>query len=54
VDYAKIPLETAWGQATLNPTAVAASKLVTSPVWEKKPDPPKAAEPAAATPGTSA
>ena len=28
VDFAKLPVEIAWGQATLNPTAVAASKLV--------------------------
>ena len=27
VDFAKLPVEVAWGQATLNPTAVAASKL---------------------------
>lgn len=40
VDYAKLPLEVAWGQATLNPTAVAASKLVAAPVWTKPPDPP--------------
>ena len=46
VDFAKLPVETAWGQATLNPTAVAASKLVAEPVWTKPPDPappPKAA-----------
>ena len=46
IDYAKLPLEVAWGQATLNPTAVAASKLQTEPVWTKPPDPappPKAA-----------
>ncbi|MBY0525880.1 MAG: 4Fe-4S binding protein [Gemmataceae bacterium] len=40
VDFAKLPVEVAWGQATLNPTAVAASKLQVDPVWEKKPDPP--------------
>jgi NADH-quinone oxidoreductase subunit I len=39
VDFAKLPLETAWGQAALNPTAVAASKLATEPVWTKAPDP---------------
>ena len=39
VDFAKLPLEVAWGQASLNPTAVAASKLVTEPVWTKPPDP---------------
>jgi NADH-quinone oxidoreductase subunit I len=50
VDYAKVPLEVAWGQATLNPTAIAASKLATEPVWAdptwtKPPDkaPPRAA-----------
>src|SRR5207248_6396001 len=35
VDYARLPLETAWGQASLNPIAVAASKLVTEPVWTR-------------------
>jgi NADH-quinone oxidoreductase subunit I len=38
IDFAKLPLETAWGQDTLNPTAVAASKLVALPVWVKPPD----------------
>ena len=33
VDFAKLPLEVAWGRATLNPTAVAASKTVAEPVW---------------------
>jgi NADH-quinone oxidoreductase subunit I len=47
VDYAKLPLPVAWGQSTLNPTAVAASKLETEPVWVKPPEPPK---PAAAAP----
>jgi NADH-quinone oxidoreductase subunit I len=47
VDFAKLPLETAWGPATLNPTAVAASKLQTEPVWTKAPDP-VAEKPAAA------
>jgi NADH-quinone oxidoreductase subunit I len=41
VDFAKLPLETAWGQATLNPTAVAESKKTLEPVWVKPPDPPK-------------
>jgi NADH-quinone oxidoreductase subunit I len=51
VDYAKLPLETAWGQATLNPTAIAASKLTAEPVWTKPPDPPPAKkEPVAAAP----
>jgi NADH-quinone oxidoreductase subunit I len=47
VDFAKLPLEVAWGQATLNPTSVAASKLQAEPVWTKPPDPappPKAAK----------
>lgn len=35
VDYAKLPLEVAWGQATLNPTAVHESKRVSLPVWTK-------------------
>jgi len=48
VDYAKLPLETAWGQASLNPTAVAASKLAFEPVWTKPADPPPPAKPAAA------
>src|SRR5205085_10484659 len=46
VDYAKLPLEVAWGQATRNPTAVAGSKVQTAPVWAKPTDPappPKAA-----------
>ncbi|MBV9122414.1 MAG: 4Fe-4S binding protein [Planctomycetes bacterium] len=40
VDFAKLPLEVAWGQASLNPTAIAASKLESEPVWTKPPDPP--------------
>ncbi len=35
VDYAKLPLQTAWGQTTLNPTAVSASKVLYEPVWVK-------------------
>jgi len=35
VDYAKLPLELAWGKATLNPTAVAESKVLHEPVWVK-------------------
>ena len=31
VDFSKLPVEIAWGRATLNPTAVAASKEVTEP-----------------------
>jgi NADH-quinone oxidoreductase subunit I len=50
VDYAKLPIETAWGQATLNPIAIAASKLTTEPVWEKKPEPPAPAPAAPAAP----
>jgi NADH-quinone oxidoreductase subunit I len=48
VDYAKLPLEVAWGPATLNPTAVAASKLQSEPVWTKPPDPPPPPKPSAA------
>ena len=36
VDYAKLPLAVAWGQATLNPTAVQESKRVSLPVWTKQ------------------
>lgn len=35
VDYAKLPLEIAWGRATLTPNAVAASKVLDEPVWIK-------------------
>ena len=35
VDYARLPLETAWGKSTLNPTAVAESKVLHEPVWVK-------------------
>jgi NADH-quinone oxidoreductase subunit I len=35
VDYAKLPLTVAWGQATLNPTDVYESKKVALPVWVK-------------------
>src|SRR5205085_4154290 len=42
VEFCALPIETAWGQATLNPTAIAASKLQVGPVWEKKPEPPAA------------
>ncbi len=47
VDFAKLPLDVAWRQASLNPTAVAASKLVADPVWTKAPDPPPPPKPAA-------
>ena len=32
VDFSRVPLEIAWGRATLNPTAVSLSKLITKPV----------------------
>ena len=41
VDFAKLPLAVAWGQATLNPTAVHESKRVSLPVWTKPAEPPK-------------
>jgi len=50
VDLAKLPLEVAWGQNTLNPTVVAASKHLTSPVWTKPPEPPKPSPPPKPTP----
>lgn len=34
VDFAKLPLEIAWGRATLNPTAVAMSKRISKPVHD--------------------
>lgn len=34
VDFSRLPLEVAWGRATLTPTAVAHSKLITKPVHE--------------------
>ena len=34
VDFSRLPLEVAWGRATLNPTAVAQSKLITKPVHQ--------------------
>ena len=49
VDYAKLPLEVAWGQATLNPTAIQESKRVSLPVWTKTAEP-AAAKPAAEKP----
>lgn len=45
VDYAKLPLEVAWGQASLSPSAVHESKKIALPVWTKPPDPPKPAAP---------
>jgi NADH-quinone oxidoreductase subunit I len=50
VDYAKLPLDVAWGQSTLTPTAVYESKKVALPVWVKPPDPPK---PVTGTPPTT-
>ena len=47
VDYAKLPLTVAWGQDTLNPTAIQESKRVSLPVWTKTPEPPKPTAPAA-------
>ncbi len=32
VDYSRLPLDVAWGRATLNPTAVAESKVIAQPV----------------------
>lgn len=32
VDFSRMPLDVAWGRATLNPTAVAESKLIVEPV----------------------
>jgi NADH-quinone oxidoreductase subunit I len=32
VDFARLPVEVAWGRSTLNPTAVAASKVIVEPV----------------------
>jgi NADH-quinone oxidoreductase subunit I len=34
VDFSRIPLDIAWGRATLNPTAVAQSKQIAQPVHE--------------------
>jgi NADH-quinone oxidoreductase subunit I len=32
VDFARLPVEVGWGRSTLNPTAVAASKVIVEPV----------------------
>jgi NADH-quinone oxidoreductase subunit I len=32
VDFSRLPLDVAWGRATLNPTAVAESKVIAEPV----------------------
>ncbi len=51
VDYAKLPLNVAFGQASLNPTDVAESKKIALPVWMKQPEPaPAPANPATPTP----
>jgi NADH-quinone oxidoreductase subunit I len=42
VDFARLPLDVAWGRATLNPTAVAASKLIVDPVHDGPYQPPAA------------
>jgi NADH-quinone oxidoreductase subunit I len=34
VDFSRLPLEVAWGRASLNPTAVAYSKVIPRPVHE--------------------
>ena len=41
VDFAKLPLDVAWGEATLSPTAVDESKRQALPIWTKPPEPPK-------------
>ena len=38
VDFAKLPLETAWGNDSLTPTTVQQSKTVSLPVWSKSSD----------------
>ncbi len=51
VDFARLPPEIAWGRASLNPTAVALSKLLTGPAH---PDPRSAsAEPAGPPPSAA-
>jgi NADH-quinone oxidoreductase subunit I len=42
VDYAKLPLDVAWGEDTLNPTAIQESKRISLPVWKKEPPAPVA------------
>jgi NADH-quinone oxidoreductase subunit I len=34
VDFSRLPLEVAWGRSTLNPTAVAHSKVIAKPVHD--------------------
>lgn len=48
VDFAKLPLEIAWGRSTLTPHAVAASKVLYQPVWIKG-ETPKNLPPAGST-----
>ena len=38
VDFAKMPVDIAWGKASLNPTAVSESKVLTQPVWVQSAD----------------
>ncbi|QVL30580.1 NADH-quinone oxidoreductase subunit I [Telmatocola sphagniphila] len=53
VDYAKLPLDIAWGQDTLNPTVILESKKIALPVWTPPPAPKKEEAPAPA-PGNPA
>jgi NADH-quinone oxidoreductase subunit I len=46
VDFATLPLATAWGQDSLSPTAVYESKKVALPVWTKTEPQPAAGTPA--------
>ena len=32
VDFARLPVDVAWGRSTINPTAIAASKVIVDPV----------------------
>ncbi|MBT3212230.1 MAG: 4Fe-4S binding protein, partial [Planctomycetaceae bacterium] len=32
VDFARLPVDVGWGRSTINPTAVAASKVIVEPV----------------------
>ena len=51
VDFAKLPLDVAWGRATLNPTVVAASKTLAAPAWVKGETIPHGAAGGMMTPG---
>ena len=33
VDYARLPLDVAWGKTALNPTVISESKVIVDPVW---------------------